>query len=495
MKVYFAGAENTSHLEVLTSQGVKNFLFSYYYLRESDVKIIGYLNRKLDWKEMSIFLDCGAYTAWSQNTTINLQQYIEFIKHNEEYLTAYSALDDKNSVENTKANLKAMEDAGLKPVPVYHMTMKDWDYLEELCKTHDYVALGAIAGEGGDRGELERNLRRAVDIATKYKTRFHAYGVTIYDILAKTAIYSCDLTSWLVGGKNGQLLLPDHSKRSIGTFHHTDKELFKHEDFFQKYGLSYEVISKRENWKERDIVNIHTFLEINEELNKLYKENGMVYWDEKSTEASGISTEEPKDNLPKETRGKIQEILKENPEAREKRLAALRGNIFGFKTGKYMTGKVPLYCNNCYAKAKCDFYQAPEFEGQKIMCALIDDFSKWFAPEDFDIRDETTVNELKNRIIGYLLQKLSLQRWFEMLDGGIQDKAATALAGIILDKITAKTPLFQMNNQININKSFADTVNTLDEEDRIKIITILDQAIESRNVKSQLTGNEVVDRP
>ena len=57
-------------------------------------------------------------------------------------LSVYAHLDDKNSQEKTMENLKIMEEEyGLKPLPVFHVSSKNWDLLEK-CSKYDYIALG-----------------------------------------------------------------------------------------------------------------------------------------------------------------------------------------------------------------------------------------------------------------------------------------------------------------------------------------------------------------
>jgi hypothetical protein len=173
--------------------------------------------------------------------------------------------------------------------------------------------------------------------------------------------------------------------------------------------------------------------------------------------------------------GDIQEKLKD-PAIRQKWLETMKGNLFHLKTGKYLKRPLPLYCNNCYAKGKCPFYQEPQEIGDKVLCALRKDiFTDWFGADNFDYRKEETVIEAKNKIISYMLQRLGLQMWFEALDGGIQDKAATALATAVYNMLR-ETPAIKVGGtEININKQIAVAINNLDEETRRKIIQSLEE--------------------
>lgn len=147
-------------------------------------------------------------------------------------------------------------------------------------------------------------------------------------------------------------------------------------------------------------------------------------------------------------KGKIQEILKD-PAIEAKRLANLRKSLTNFKNGKYVK-ELPYYCNNCPVKNKCPFYQAPKHKGDLVVCALQKTFRKWFSPKDFDYREEKKVEKTKNRIMNVLLQRAAINLWFEVLEGGKQDKALSQLFLAILDRLE---PSPTVENHITINQA------------------------------------------
>lgn len=487
MKVYFAGGDNERFFNLLAEQGIRNILWSFYYLfYEQDIKNFRRFFGKYNPKDFNVFLDCGAYTAWTLGKKINIDQYINFIKANQDIFTVYSSLDDKNSFENTRDNLIYMEKAGLKPLPVYHLG-ESWDYFKEISSKHNYVAIGGIAGNKKlTQGEILRELNHAISIAKEFKTKIHFYGFTSYQGLAKSPVYSCDSTSWLNGGKMGTVFVPNHNKRQILPYHYKDKELFRYKDYIEKCGVRYEDLAKSEGYIARDIVNIRTYLEMEIELTKLYEEQSLRYWEDPE-----VSSKSPKVSKPPITSatGRIQEIM-QNPEARKKWLEKVKGNLFAFKTGKYAT--VPYYCNDCYVKGKCSLYQEPKEAGDKVLCALHKDFKTWFSPEDFDYREEDTVNEARNRVMNVLLSRAGFNLWTEILDGGIQDKALTSLLFGIYDRL-ANRPQFQLT-KIDVNLEFAEAVNNLDEESRNKIIAILREIISKERGEPECEEGVMVDR-
>lgn len=197
-----------------------------------------------------------------------------------------------------------------------------------------------------------------------------------------------------------------------------------------------------------------------------------------------------KSNLPPEHLGKIQEKL-QDPETKKKWLEKMKGNLFALTTG-IKAKKLPYYCNNCYVKDKCHFYQEPEKEGDKVLCALHKDFQAWFSPEDFDYREEEVINTARNRVMGILLNRAGFNLWTEILAGGIQDKDLTNLLFGIFDRLINR-PQIQLN-KIDINLQFADAVNNLDEKSRNKIITILREVVEQEDRKPECEEGIVVNR-
>jgi len=261
MKIYLAGAE--CNYDILRNAGAKRILisfFSFYNRQEWDLKkIIGSENIRF----FDIFLDSGAYGAWTQNKTIDVYRYIDFIKQNELYLGVYAQLDDKNDNERTKRNLKIMESAGLRPIPVYQRRMNDKDYLDYLCREYDYVAIGGMAGEGLSFKRTLRLLRWVMSIAMKYGTKIHAFGITGINTLKSIPLYSADSTSWLSGSRFGWRYV----------FQNGSLLSFKKNSGKNIYALQ---CFKYKN-KELDFINAKEFVKFESYITKLWEKRGVVW--------------------------------------------------------------------------------------------------------------------------------------------------------------------------------------------------------------------------
>jgi len=505
MRLYFAGAENPSMLHLLVDAGATNVLMSYYYLKEYGIRDLKHwlASERIDYTKLHIYLDCGAFTAHMQGVTIDLQSYINFVKFNESVLTAYSALDDKDSPENTKRNLAIMEEQGLKPVAVYHITMNDWNYLTELCQTHNYVAIGAIAGEHADRSVVERNLMKAISIAKEYKTRYHIYGFTAYHFLAKYPVYSTDSTDWLHGGKTGVVWILDNNRFTVQTLTYHDKQLFRYKPKLEEMGVNYSQLIDSRGWKERNKANIKAILEMNRVLNQRYEELGMRYWDpvddeelqaQNQTQVQSQPSEEPLSNIEtmpnevnenpneaepqklngfEQNKGKIQEILKSNPEIEEKRKEKQREwaktGLAHFKTGKYAALSV-LFPDKDYAKSSL----GEDYDPKEFYNSIIE------SVKDFNAGDSDKILEMLNEMIKADIVRAAKNLIYESADGGLQDKNLTTLINNISNRLLAIMAL--RKPEINISNTIVQTAeeinNTFDENTKQQLIYALRRSIE-----------------
>jgi len=157
-----------------------------------------------------LFLDSGAYSAYSNNTTVNIEDYIAFIKEHEKEIEVYANLDDIGSVEQTWKNQRTMERAGLNPIPVYHLN-EDPKYLRWAME-YPYFAVGGLASAKGVSLSpfLDSVFRK---ICTKesdfYPThKVHGFGMATPEIISRYPWWSIDSTSWAQYSRYGLVLIP-----------------------------------------------------------------------------------------------------------------------------------------------------------------------------------------------------------------------------------------------------------------------------------------------
>lgn len=95
-------------------------------------------------RKVELFLDSGAYSAWSQGKEINIQEYIQFIKDHQDVIDVYANLDVIGSPQGTWDNQMTMEKAGLSPLPVYHYG-EDEKWLKRILgRGYPYIGLGGM---------------------------------------------------------------------------------------------------------------------------------------------------------------------------------------------------------------------------------------------------------------------------------------------------------------------------------------------------------------
>lgn len=160
-------------------------------------------------KKINLFLDSGAFSAWTQKTTIDIQEYILFIKKHEKVITIYANLDVIGDAEATWKNQQIMEKAGLSPVPVYHMR-EPISYLEKYLK-YPYIALGGLVKAGNQLlipwlDQIWQDY--LTDEKGVPKTKVHGFGLTSLVLMLRYPWYSVDSTSWVVTGRVGSIYVP-----------------------------------------------------------------------------------------------------------------------------------------------------------------------------------------------------------------------------------------------------------------------------------------------
>lgn len=164
---------------------------------------------KREQNKIDLFLDSGAYSAKTQGVTIEIEDYIEFIRTHEQVIQVYACLDVIGDPDATMKNLRIMEAAGLNPLPVFHYGSDPEKYLKPLIGKYDYICIGGMVKSG--------NLTQFLDtIFAKYlcdekgmpKIKVHGFGLTSLSLMMRYPWYSVDSTSWVVTGRLGSIYVP-----------------------------------------------------------------------------------------------------------------------------------------------------------------------------------------------------------------------------------------------------------------------------------------------
>lgn len=169
-----------------------------------------------------VFLDSGAFSAFTKGVTIDIRDYCAYIQRNkdiileEDGILVASVLDSIGDPLKTWQNQDAMERQGVKPLPCYHYHDGDERFLEDYVKRYDYITLGGMVAVQNKplRLWLDRIWEKyLIDGAGRPKIRVHGFGLMAEEFLRDYPWYSTDSSSWVQAAMNGGLLTIGYSTK------------------------------------------------------------------------------------------------------------------------------------------------------------------------------------------------------------------------------------------------------------------------------------------
>jgi hypothetical protein len=171
-----------------------------------------------------LFLDSGAFTAWTKGQTIDVRDYIKFVREAEPWLAIYANLDvipgsadrvrttadTEASAAQSYRNLQIMKDAGLKPLPVFHHG-EHFRWLERMLKDGEIGVSTAknLPHDVGGRW-LGDFFREVSDKRGRPLIRVHGFGEAHVRVLRRYAFYSVDSAGWLQASAHGKIYVPPY---------------------------------------------------------------------------------------------------------------------------------------------------------------------------------------------------------------------------------------------------------------------------------------------
>lgn len=210
--IFLAGGEASGLIKSLIEGGVRNILFSYFYIwelrRENAIARIQRENPHVNW-----FLDSGAFTYMVRRTKEPdslppLDQYVRrYFAYIDEYGAPYCRVTELD-VDTSGHPLEEVDEwreemlerwPHLNVTPVWHETrgIEAWD---QYCEDPRIRTL-AIGSEAGD-ATLGR-LRQLVNQARKWHKPVHGFGQTKTKVLRTVPFDSVDSSSWSFGQRSG----------------------------------------------------------------------------------------------------------------------------------------------------------------------------------------------------------------------------------------------------------------------------------------------------
>ena len=217
-------------------------------------------------KKPKLFIDSGAFSAWTKGKEIDVDGYIEFINTNKDYFTVCASVDNipgvprssyiaspedvKEAAEKTWENYlymrSKMEDIN-KLLYTFHVG-EPWEFLKQALEYKDerghipYIGLGGMVGK--TKEIITSFLDEAyniIDHSSNPKVKVHAFGMTRADVLEMYPLTSADSTSWLQTANFGQITI---GQKSICI---SDRKLLSSDSIFNKNALLKEEVTRIAN--------------------------------------------------------------------------------------------------------------------------------------------------------------------------------------------------------------------------------------------------------
>lgn len=203
----------------------KWFLESFHYIKS------GSALKNIRRDGVKIFLDSGAFSAFTLGTTIDMGRYCDFILQNDDIIARdngtkmIAPLDvigggpgefyaKTKTAELSWKNQEEMERRGTEPLPCFHYG-EPWEYLDYYASKYDYIALGGLVRNDlfGLESWFRQVFERTCNPDGTPRIRFHAFSLTALQLMLKYPWHSVDSSTWVQWAANGLVLMPRSGKQ------------------------------------------------------------------------------------------------------------------------------------------------------------------------------------------------------------------------------------------------------------------------------------------
>lgn len=185
-----------------------------------------------------MFLDSGAFSAFTKGVEIDLPAYCDFIKANTDIIENVdgallaSVLDGIGDPQKTYENQQRMERLGVRPLPCFHYG-EDPRYLDYYIANYDYITIGGMVPIAKPQLFiwLDRIWEKHLcDSAGRPKVRVHGFGLTRIDMMRRYPWFSVDSSSWVQIARVGGMQLLDGGFVSVSEEAPSRKDFDRHID-------------------------------------------------------------------------------------------------------------------------------------------------------------------------------------------------------------------------------------------------------------------------
>ncbi len=162
-----------------------------------------------------VFLDSGAFSAFTQGIDVDLPAYCEYVKQNEDIIEVvdgvkcFSVLDGIGDPQKTYDNQMEMERRGVVPLPCFHYG-EDERWLEYYMARYPYITIGGMVPISTPQlyHWLDRIWEKYLtDGSGRPRVRVHGFGLTTMGLVERYPWFSVDSSSWVQVARNGGIIL------------------------------------------------------------------------------------------------------------------------------------------------------------------------------------------------------------------------------------------------------------------------------------------------
>lgn len=206
------GGNGWAKLDEREKQGhatVENKLESYHYIGH------GRYSARIRENGDRVFLDSGAFSAFSLGVQVDLPAYCRWIQANLDIIRTdgpdlmASVLDGIGDPLKTYQNQIAMERLGVRPLPCFHYG-EDERYLEWYIEHYEYITIGGMVPISTPQlfHWLDRIWNKYLtDGSGRARIKVHGFGLTSVDLMTRYPWYSVDSSSWVQIGAHGNVIM------------------------------------------------------------------------------------------------------------------------------------------------------------------------------------------------------------------------------------------------------------------------------------------------
>lgn len=227
-------------------------------------------------KPSKLFIDSGAFSAWTKGVKIDVKEYINWLNLHSDDIYLCGQVDFIPGDRVHGATMEEVKFAAKKTWENYLFMRKRLknpdallytfhvgepiEFLKQALEWRDengnpipYMAFGGMVGKPAKiRDVFLEKCFRTIRESSNPNIKVHAFGMTDFDLLEKYPIYSADSTSWIMVGAMGNVM-SDYGNIAVSNKQIHDKNHYSHlpkkaiEDFnktIQEFGFTLDELAE-----------------------------------------------------------------------------------------------------------------------------------------------------------------------------------------------------------------------------------------------------------